>query len=439
MMGKQLHTIISREIIKPSNPTPSNLNTYNLSEIDIIAGKAYLPLVFFYPNNLNCSLLTAQEKARVLKKSLSQTLTRYYPFAGRLSTHLAPYIDCNDEGVVFLEATIDSELDAFKLISEHDENHLDASFADDMVCYNSPHNVSLVGVQLNHFVCGGVALAVSMSHIIGDSCTLASFMTHWASVAADYGLVDHKSVLLPLNPFFIHSPRSNSILPDSSAVINQDLISNYVMRTFVFPNSKLSDLKNKVVAAGSINNPTRVEVLTSLLHKTALLAAATNNSGCFKPSYLFIMVDIRNKLVEKLPQNTAGNFASFMMVPTRDKSETSLSMLVGEIKKHKLQMEGVQSVKHAAENLISSMSKLGNEALYACTSSCGFPFNKVDFGWGKPVATAFALRSAGKNGFVLMDTPEDDGIQAQVILEKQDMEVFENDMEMLSFCQMNNV
>ncbi|MFS7926540.1 putative chloramphenicol acetyltransferase-like domain superfamily [Helianthus anomalus] len=54
------------------------------------------------------------------------------------------------------------------------------------------------------------------------------------------------------------------------------------MREFVFPNSKLSVLK-KAVSSATNDIPTRVEVLTSLLYKTAV-AAATPTSGCFKPS-----------------------------------------------------------------------------------------------------------------------------------------------------------
>ncbi|KAJ0547637.1 putative deacetylvindoline O-acetyltransferase [Helianthus annuus] len=219
--------------------------------------------------------------------------------------------------------------------------------------------------------------------------------------------------------------------------------STRVMRKFVFPNSKLSDLK-KVVASSINDNPTRVEVLTSLLYKTAL-AAATTNSGCFKSSYLFLPVNTRSRLAEKLPQTTVGNIGSLILVPTTHTSEASLSMLVSEIKKQKLQFEGVQSVQQATENYKLAQSILGNDQdletlfkrSYVCSSLCGYPFNKVDFGWGKPMATVITFRSSYTNVFVLMDTPNGDGIQAHVFLENQDMEIFQNDKELLSFCQLN--
>ncbi|MFS7926559.1 putative transferase [Helianthus anomalus] len=121
-----------------------------------------------------------------------------------------------------------------------------------------------------------------------------------------------------------------------------------------------------------------------------------------------------------------------MIVPTRHASQTSLSELVGEIKKQKSQLEEVKSMKQASEIYKLVMSKLGNDQeletlakrSYTCSSLCGYSFNKVDFGWGKPMATAIALRSAGQNSFVLMDTADGDGIQAHVSLESQDMEIF---------------
>ncbi|MFS7926548.1 putative deacetylvindoline O-acetyltransferase [Helianthus anomalus] len=156
------------------------------------------------------------------------------------------------------------------------------------------------------------------------------------------------------------------------------------------------------------------------------------------------MADIRKKFVKKLPQTTVGNFVSMMMVPTRHESETALSMLVAEIKKQKLQLEGVESVQQVAEEFELMQSKLGSEDLehlakrsYGSTSLCGFPFNKVDFGWGKPMAKALAFSSVDRNGFLLMDTPDGDGIEAHVMLKNEDMEIFQNDKELLSFCQVN--
>ncbi|XP_071708635.1 acyltransferase-like [Rutidosis leptorrhynchoides] len=416
---RQLHSIISQEIIKPSSPTPSHLYTYNLSSVDQLAAKAYMPVVFFYPNNDNCTL-TSQDKARVLKESLSQTLTRYYPVAGRMFSPITPYVDCNDEGVVFIEARINSNLENYLHLSQLDRN-FDLLFANDLVNYKSPCNTSLVGVQFNHFACGGLVLAVSMSHII-----------------ARYGSSDHQEVF-PYIPHIIQFPRTNSIQPESRA--REVDHTNVISKKFVFPNSKLSDLKKLV----DIDiNPSRVVVLTSLLYKTAA-KAATKRSGFFKTSYIFMMVNMSNKFVKKLPQSTFGNIAPSILIPTdRHTSETSLSKVVEDIKKTmSRELEGIHSVHQIGEYLkVSRSNRCNHDNLenvvngsYWCSSLCRFPFKNMDFGWGKPVDTKYLLRCSHKNGFMMVDTKNGDGIEASVVLEKENMEIFENDKEMLSFCQ----
>ncbi|XP_076891060.1 akuammiline synthase 1-like [Bidens hawaiensis] len=426
MMMNAAHTIISRELVKPSSPTPSHLRTYNLSELDQRSTHAYMPLILYYPNNELCSL-TPDEKVMVMKKSLSQTLTRYYPFAGSLHTPTSPYIDCNDEGVLFVEAKNDCQM---KMLQQ-------------IMFFHSPFRPNLLGVQVNHFACGGMAVAVSMSHRISDGGTLGLFFTLWASVAR-YGSTDHKEVLT-LNPHFIQSPATTNFLPPESALLNPTR-RNTITRKFVFPNSNLSDLKNKVLklAEGdstlSINNPTKVDILTSLLYKTAVVAT-TSNSPSFKPYFLTIPANIRNKLVPKLPPTTVGNYVATMLLTTRHESETSLSLLVSKIKEQKMELERIRSMQLARQHNDSVLSKLENENLendnrtFVCTSICGWPASKLNFGWGNPEVASVTYRCSNHIGSFLMDAPNGDGIHAWVTLEKPDMERFQNDKELLSFCQ----
>ncbi|XP_071687846.1 acylsugar acyltransferase 3-like [Rutidosis leptorrhynchoides] len=461
---RQLHTIISREIIKPSSPTPPHPRVYNLSELDLLNTKAYMPLILFYPNANHNHSLSDDEKGKLLKKSLSQSLTRYYPFAGKFSTNRT-YIDCNDNGVVFVEATNDNQLDTFQRMSAHDDT-LDQLFADGVRWYNNISSTNVLAIQLNHFSCGGVAVAISLSHLIADGSSLGSFLSYWACIAL-HGSTNHKHVL-ELEPYFINSVQSPepapAPAPDSTTAssapdrgtcpISDNNKTNFVGKKFVFPNSKLSDLKNQVAVEVATNGsalpknvyPTRIEVLTSLIYKTAT-AAATKRTGCFKPYYLLFMFNMRDKFVKKLPQTTIGNFVLFVMIPSIHRSETaSLATIVTQLKKEKLQVEGIENVQQVVENVKSLRAKLENPDLenfakgsYWCSSFCGFPFNKLDFGWGKPMGITLALNTKNpkKNGFVLMDTPFGDGIEAFVTLEKECMDIFENDKELLSFCQIN--
>jgi hypothetical protein len=79
--------IISKECIKPSSPTPPSLKTYKLSLLDQVVPSAYIPMIFFYPMNKSIShsvVDIVSQRSHLLKQSLSNTLTRFYPFAGKI-------------------------------------------------------------------------------------------------------------------------------------------------------------------------------------------------------------------------------------------------------------------------------------------------------------------------------------------------------------------
>ncbi|XP_076958460.1 vinorine synthase-like [Bidens hawaiensis] len=210
MVMNTTHNNISSELIKPSSPTPSHLQTYNLSELDRRSMHEYMPLILcHHPNNETCTL-TPNDKVQVMKTSLPHSLTRYHPLAGKLHMPTSPYVDCNDEGVVFVEAKHDSQMNMLQHISE-DNDIVGQLFVDGMFWENSTYVESLLGVQVNHYECGGIGVAISLSHMIGDGCTLGSFVSHWASVAR-YGSINHKEVM-PLNPHFVQSPNITKFVP----------------------------------------------------------------------------------------------------------------------------------------------------------------------------------------------------------------------------------
>ncbi|CBI27538.3 unnamed protein product, partial [Vitis vinifera] len=104
--------IISRQTIKPSSPTPDSKKIYKLSLLDLlIANRIYVPIIFFYQNKEGDNSVDVAHISSGLKKSLSETLTHYYPLAGRIKDGVT--VECNDEGAYFSEARIDCHLEGF--------------------------------------------------------------------------------------------------------------------------------------------------------------------------------------------------------------------------------------------------------------------------------------------------------------------------------------
>ncbi|KAI8023176.1 (13S,14R)-1,13-dihydroxy-N-methylcanadine 13-O-acetyltransferase AT1 [Camellia lanceoleosa] len=92
--------IISKETIKPSSPTPHHLHTCQCSFLDQISPPVHMPILLFFETDAD--KLSNANMSDQLKTSLSETLTQFYPLAGRLLDNIS--INCNDEGISYLEA-----------------------------------------------------------------------------------------------------------------------------------------------------------------------------------------------------------------------------------------------------------------------------------------------------------------------------------------------
>ncbi|BBH01525.1 hypothetical protein Prudu_011817 [Prunus dulcis] len=96
--------VISKEIIKPSSPTPNPLRHYKLFFLDQLTPSSYTSLVFFYEFNGETQP-AINEVSKHLKKSLAKVLTLFYRLAGRVKID-DHFVDCNDEGIAYLEAQV---------------------------------------------------------------------------------------------------------------------------------------------------------------------------------------------------------------------------------------------------------------------------------------------------------------------------------------------
>ncbi|KAJ4723177.1 Vinorine synthase [Melia azedarach] len=168
--------IISTEIIKPSSPTPSHLKTYKLSLLDQLSPNIYFPFIFFYSE----AIIDSINIAKLLKSSLSETLTHYYPFAGQVQDDFS-FVDCNDHGVPFIEAHISNKI--HEIMKNPDIDTLE-ELLPSKPSKKLSNRVNLA-VQLNYFDCGGVAISVCFNHLVADATAAAYFVKNWSTIALD--------------------------------------------------------------------------------------------------------------------------------------------------------------------------------------------------------------------------------------------------------------
>ena len=99
------------QFVRPSKPTPHEMKL--LSDIDDQDGLRYqMPVIQFYKYD---PTMEGKDPVDIIKKASAKTLVLYYPFAGRLreGPDRKLRVDCNGEGVLFIEADGDVTLKQF--------------------------------------------------------------------------------------------------------------------------------------------------------------------------------------------------------------------------------------------------------------------------------------------------------------------------------------
>ncbi|CAN6676288.1 unnamed protein product [Malus baccata var. baccata] len=375
--------VISKEIIRPSSPTPDHHFTYQLSFLNQISPPVYNP---------------------ILKISLSDVLTQFYPLAGRAQGNL--FIDSNDQGIPYLETRVKCQL------SDVIENPIPIvlnkfiPFQVDEVT-----DISL-GVQLNIFEPGGIALGLCISHKISDALSQQGDLNH---------IVRPQFVSAKLFP-----PKNISGF-NPRVGITKD---NVVTKMFVFEDSKIEALKSKYSVGDhntSLENhqkpPSRVEALSTFIWSR--FVAATQVKSGIAPKRLYSIVhavNLRTMIDPPFLEHSFGNICRIAMtIPFLDIEEGCYG-IVKQVR---------DQVKRVDKNYIGKLQE-GKLVTLSFTSLCRFPLYEADFGGGNPTWVGSPALTFN-NLVVFMDAKSGGGIEAYVNMKEKDLAKIEGDGEFLAF------
>ncbi|XP_048446955.1 acyltransferase Pun1-like [Pyrus x bretschneideri] len=429
--------VIHKEIIKPSSPTPHHLRYLPLSVFDQFKYEIYLPHVVFYPSSSEEHSLVA-EKSELLKKSLSEALTQFYPFAGEFKYNDS--INCDDRGAVFLEAQVNCPMSKI-LDDKHGLENM-GKLIPTPVRSKHAQGGHLLLVQANVFECGGLAIAASFFHKVVDALSISKFMESWAEIArCSASTTDHHVVLptefcvaatlFPPQEYF-NSPKK-LMLP---------LTENYMVRRrrFVFDASKIAALKVKAASA-TVPSPTRVEAVSVLIWKCAM-EASRSNLGFVRSSTWRHAVNMRKILAQPFAENLLGNFSFYAISKVEENEANDLQILVAKLRKSVEELKVKHTNEIRAEDVVQFFKEYGeliekdDMDNYTCSSLCRFPFCSANFGWRKPSCTRFPLTEVFKNMFLLSDATDGNGIEAYLSMKEEDMVMFETNQDLLTYASL---
>ncbi|KAJ6917581.1 hypothetical protein NC652_019805 [Populus alba x Populus x berolinensis] len=339
----------------------------------------------------------SSENSDYLKKAFSETLTLFYPFAGRIKDEL--FIDCNDDGATYVEAHVTCNMSV--ILQQPDIHQLEQ-----LLPCKPDENLDelstgvMLAAQVNYFDCGGIAVSVSISHRVADGSSLVSFVNCWAAISrgVDHHIVD--GVVVDCTSLF--PPQDLSGIKLHESFRNDSTCSKTVTK------------RGKLSSGPYLDRPTRIEAVSALMWG-AFVGEENESKKVYKVAAH--NVDLRKRLDPPLPQHCIGNIIHTAMA--------------------KWPAKVVYAGSSTDQGLLAQIVKDPNNwSLFGFSSWCKFPFYEVDLGFGKPVWVGTAMRLMPRGAF-LLDTRDGEGIEAWVTLSEEAMLKFEKNPDILAYASVS--
>ncbi|PON33415.1 Transferase [Parasponia andersonii] len=426
--------------VKPSEPTWKG--RLSLSEWDQTGIITHVPTIYFYRPQEKWTK-PAQKITSTLKESLGRALVPFYPLAGRLRRLGGGRLElnCNAEGVQFVEAESDSKLDELGDLSSLSKYYYNLHLTPP-VDYNLPiHELPLLIVQLTRFACGGISLGLTISHAVVDGPSALHFFFGWAGLTRGEPLsvvpfLDRK-VLRAGEPharpptLLDHSNLDSLPLLLGESDTREERKKEITPAFLTLTKEQLQKLK-KIANAGqdSETRPySRYEMLAGHVWRCTCKARKHRSE---QPTALAVCVDVRSRIEPPLPSAYFGN-ASFDVIATSSSGEL-VSKPLGyassrireaiekvtneyiwssiEFLKNQRDLSMLQDLHAPGESTGTDHEELfyGNPNL-GVVSWLRLPLYGLDFGWGKEVDMSLGAHDTDFDGdFVLLQNPgSDDG------------------------------
>ncbi|ONK76666.1 uncharacterized protein A4U43_C03F30760 [Asparagus officinalis] len=443
MANEDVATIIKKTmLVHPAKPHP--ITALQLSNLDRKCPEL-MYLVFFYAKPLKNS---SSNFLTELREGLEETLSDWYPAAGRLMLDGEGKLnlDCNNFGALWVEAEA-----AEVRISELGELSMADKFLKKLVfrpkvSSDGLFELPLVVVQVTEFGCGGYAVGIGTNHALFDGSANFNFINAWASkVSRRRDEQYHAEIFEPIHErgrLLIDHCHSHEIAHDTNngilafdhlyqlikqAVSLEDIgrkqldeaykISEegdeeeVVLRTFTVSKDMIEELKSKV-DGGSC---TSFEVLAAHLWKARTRATQIPKE---RTVCLQFSIDIRPKLSPPLPRSFTGNAYVLSSISTSSESllQDPLSSVVHEIRQAKNTVDDnyIRAYLVALEaprycDILPPLPELLIVSDWRHT-----PFHEVDFGTGEAICAVPLAAPVPEVAYFMKSSREEGGVDVRI-------------------------
>ncbi|KAL7152624.1 hypothetical protein ABFS83_04G110500 [Erythranthe nasuta] len=427
-------SVTSSEMVGPNAETPSGCMW--LTNLDLVMPTYYhTRTVYFYRYDGGGAANFFH--TTVLKAALSRALVEFYPMAGRLATENGRItINCNGEGVLFVEAECDGEIDDLGDFAPRPE--LDLTPAVDYSLGISSFPLSMM--QVTRFKCGGVCLGIAQHHHAADGFSGLHFINTWSDLSRGIDKIAvppflDRTVLrarVPPHPMFPHTEYHRPTPTTTTPTASPQPEIKYSF--FKLTSDHLKTLKSKVNDDdSSTTNYSTYEVLAAHVWRCVTTA---RNLPENQQTKLYVSTDGRARLRPPPPPGYFGNviFSAAAVATGGEIGSNGVGFAAGKIRGAIARMDD-EYLRSAIDYLEMKSDVIGSIALNENTykspnlgiiSWIRLPIYGADFGWGEPVYMGPARPSSeGKCHLLPNNTAGDGSLLVAISLLKEHMLLFE--------------
>ncbi|KAK3424845.1 hypothetical protein EUGRSUZ_F01597 [Eucalyptus grandis] len=390
-------------LITPSGPTPHH--ALSLSNLD---DQKFLRFSIKY-----LYLFRKSVPPESLKASLAKALVDYYPLAGRLRSagntdggggggdvDQRLEVDCNGEGAVFAEASMDITGEEFLELSWWPNRSWRKLLY--KVEAHSFLGVPPLIVQVTNLRCGGMILCTAISHCLCDGIGTSQFLHAWAHLTTKPGaplpvLPFHgRHVLRPRPPPHASSPhpaytrslpsRNDKAAPPAD--VHRYLQSQPLVPVSVtFSPSLILRLKRRCVPSLKCTSFEALAAHTWRSWARSLADPPASAASSLTPLHavkLLFSVNVRDRVDPKLPHGYYGNGFVLGCAPAavRDLVGSNLASAVKLVQAAKSRVDGAY-VRTTLEVLEDKAAKTDLAASLVISQWANLGLEGIDFGEGR--------------------------------------------------------
>ncbi|CAJ1951449.1 unnamed protein product [Sphenostylis stenocarpa] len=405
------------------------------SNVDLVVPNFHTPSVYFYRPNGAPNFF----EGKVLKEALSKVLVPFYPMAGRLRRDEdgRVEIDCDGQGVLFVEAETCSVIDDFGDFAPT----LELRQLIPAVDYSQGiETYPLLVLQVTRFKCGGASLGVGMQHHAADGASGLHFINTWSDVARGLDVsippfIDRTILRArdPPRPAFDHieykpPPAMKTQQPTKPGTDSDSAAA--AVSIFKLTRDQLNTLKAKSKEDGNTINYSSYEMLAGHVWRSVCKARALPDD---QETKLYIATDGRSRLQPSPPPGYFGNviFTTTPIAVAGDLMSKPTWYAASRIHDALLRMDNeyLRSALDYLELQPDLKALVRGAHTFKCpnlgiTSWTRLPIHDADFGWGRPIFMGPGGVAYEGLSFIIPNATNDGSLSVAIALQPEHMKVF---------------